>query len=77
MLRTNVLCLLSLLNLGQRLLDGAVWFVFQFRISNQPLIEGFFRPEEVNDSSTAAGEEDGGRGVGSDQFRLIESQVDA
>ena len=57
MLRTNVLCLLSLLNLGQRLLDGAVRFVFQFRISNQPLIEGFFRPEEVDDPSTTAREE--------------------
>jgi len=54
-----------------------VRFVFQFRISNQPLIEGFFRPEEVNDPSTAAGEEDGGRGIGSGQFGLIESQVDA
>src|SRR5229473_287367 len=37
-LRTNVLCLLSLLNLGQRLLDGAVRFVFQFRVSGQPFV---------------------------------------
>jgi hypothetical protein len=48
---------LPLLNFRQCLFDGAVRFVFQFRISNQPLIEGFFRPEEVNDPSTAAREE--------------------
>ena len=72
-----MLCLLSLLNLGQRLLDGAVRFVFQFWITNQPLIQCFFRPEEVDDPSTAAREKDGGRGIGNDQFRLIESQVDA
>jgi len=46
-------------NLCQCLLDSAVRFVLEFRISNQPLIEGFFRPEEVDDPSTTAREEDG------------------
>lgn len=58
--RSNLeLSLLPLLNFLQCLLDCAARFVFEFRIANQPLIEGFFRPEEVNDPSTTAQEEDG------------------
>jgi hypothetical protein len=44
------------------LLDGAAKFVFEFRVANEPLIKGFFRPEEVNDPSTTAQEEDGRSG---------------
>ena len=53
------LSLLPLLNFLQRLLDCAARFVFEFGIASEPLIECFFRPEEVNDPSTTAQEEDG------------------
>ena len=49
--------LLPLLDLRQCLFDGAMRFVFEFRVSNQPLIECFFRPEEVDDPSTTAQKE--------------------
>jgi hypothetical protein len=49
----------TLLDFLQRLLDRAVRFVLEFGKANQPLIECFFRPEEVNDASTAAQKEDG------------------
>jgi hypothetical protein len=52
------LVFLTLLDLLKRLFDSTVRFVFKFRISNQPLIEGFFRPEEVDDPSTTARKED-------------------
>jgi hypothetical protein len=41
------------------LLDCPTRFVFEFGIANEPLIESFFRPEEVNDPSTTAQEKDG------------------
>jgi hypothetical protein len=37
-----------------------VWFVLEFRITNEPLIQCFFRPEEVDDPSTTTQEEDSG-----------------
>ena len=46
------------LDLLQRLLDCSVRFVLKFGVANQPLIEGLFRPEEVDDPSTTAQEED-------------------
>jgi len=55
---------LSLLDFRQRLFDGAVRFVLEFWITNQPLIQCFFRPEEVDNPSTTAREKDGGRGLG-------------
>ena len=72
-----MLCLLSLLDFRQRLFDGAVRFVLEFWITNQPLIQCFFRPEEVDDPSTTAREEDGGRGLGGDQFCFVEDEMDA
>jgi hypothetical protein len=39
--------------------DRTVRFVLEFWIANQPLIQRFFRPEEVDDPSTTAREEDG------------------
>lgn len=57
--RSNLeLSLLPLLNFLQCLLDCAARFVFEFGIASKPLIVGFFRPEEVNDPSTTAKEED-------------------
>ncbi len=60
--------LLALLDFLQCLFNRTMRFVFEFRISNQPLIEGFFRPEEVDNPSTTAREKDGGRGLGSGQL---------
>lgn len=54
-----MLSLLPLLNFLQCLFDCAARFIFEFGIASKPLIEGFFRPEEVNDPSTTAQEEDG------------------
>jgi hypothetical protein len=61
-----ILAFLTLLDLRQCLFHCTVWFVFEFWISNQPLIEGFFGPEEADDPSTTAREENCGRGLGSD-----------
>jgi hypothetical protein len=68
---------LPLLDLRQCLFNCAVRFVFQFRISNQPLIEGFFRPEEVNDPSTTTREENSRCGLGTKQFCFVENQMDS
>jgi len=56
--RLKKLSLLPFSDFLQRLFDCAALLVFEFRIASQPLIECFFRPEEVNDSSTTTHEED-------------------
>ena len=55
----ETLSLLTLLDLLQCFLDCAARFVFEFGVANQPLIESFFRPEEVDHPSTTAQEKDG------------------
>ncbi len=49
--------------------------VFKFRISGKPFVKCFFRPEEVDDSSTTAREEDRRRGLCFDQLGLIKDEV--
>ena len=69
------LSLTPFLNFLQRLLDCATRFVFEFGIANQPLIEGFFRPEEVDDPSTTTQEEDSRRWIVGYKLTFIEDHT--